>query len=332
MVCELSRLLPTFVFGDPLQAVFGFAGIADWETDVARQFPLVERLDHPWRWERAGAGALGAWLIDARERLNNGVGIDLEQLPPGCEWRPLSGDARRDAPVIRTATSYWQREAGTVLVLANPMNPRRHADMARNGEGIQVVENLDLTDVFQRVSRLDLAAEEERLRPLLDLADSVMTGMGVTQLFDRCDVLTRGRARTPPNADETTALAFRDNPSWAQAREALSVWSTQPGRRVFRRDVLRLLLDSLHSVASGRHASLGAAAAAARERRRHQGRATSARSIGSTLLLKGLEADYTVLLDVENLSPADLYVAMTRGSRGMLVLSQERWLARAQEH
>lgn len=330
IVCELSRLVPTLVFGDPLQAVFGFQGLADWETEVALQFPLVETLDHPWRWERVGAGALGAWLIDARERLSNGAGIDLEQLPQGCEWRVLTGDVRQDSPVIRTATSYWQREAGSVLVLANPRNPARHADMARNGDGIQVVENLDLAQVFERVSRLELAVDGERLRPLLDLADSVMTGMGVTQLFDRCDVLARGRARTPPNVDETAALAFRNNPSWTQAREALSTWSTQPGRRVFRRDVLRMLLDSLRSAASGHHATLGAAAAAARERRRHSGRATSPRSIGSTLLLKGLEADYTVLVDVENLSPADLYVAMTRGTRGMLVLSQERWLARTQ--
>jgi DNA helicase-2/ATP-dependent DNA helicase PcrA len=158
----------------------------------------------------------------------------------------------------------------------------------------------------------------------------VMTGMSVAQLFNRCQILSQGRARTPPTSDEAAALAFLQNPNWARARDALRHWSIQPNHRVFRREVLGLLLDSLDSAASGGHESLVSAVAAARERHRHRGRCVAARSIGSTLLLKGLEADYTVLLDVENLSPENLYVALTRGTRGMLVLSQQRWLGRMQ--
>jgi hypothetical protein len=327
IVCQLARLLPTLVVGDPLQAVFGFAGVADWQQDVVPTFPLVETLDHPWRWERVGAGELGQWLVAARTHLQDGTGIDLAQLPAGCEWRLLSGDVRRDAPVIRTATSYWQRGTGSVLVLANPRIPGRHAEMARSGEGMQVVENLDLVDLMRQVTRLEQAEAAQRLRPLLAIADSVMTGMAIAELTNRCEILGRGRARSPPTPDEVAALTFLRNPDWSQARDALRVWSVQPGRRVFRREVLELLLDSLDSAASGRQPSLLVATASARERRRHRGRPVSARAIGSTLLLKGLEADYTVLLDVEELSVQDLYVALTRGTRGMLVLSQQQRLA-----
>jgi DNA helicase-2/ATP-dependent DNA helicase PcrA len=330
IVCALTKLVPTFVFGDPLQAVFDFPGspVVVWDRDVAPVFPLLVTLDHPWRWIRAGAVELGQWLSRARVLLGDGTGIDLQDLPEGCEWRQLSGDVARDTQAVRTATSYWHRADGSVLVLANPTQPRRHADIARTGDGIQVVENLDLRTVIQAMARLEQAPAPERLRLLLDLAHSVMTGIPVNDLIRRCDVLQRGRSRTPPTADETIALEFALQADWPNAEAALRRWAVQPGRRVFRREVLRMLLDCFRSTATGRQPSLEEAMASARERRRHQGRSTSARSIGSTLLLKGLEADYTVLLDLEQLSPQHVYVALTRATRGVLIFSRMRWLGR----
>ena len=328
IVCRVAALLPTFVVGDPLQAVFNFPGapVVPWQETVAPTFPLLETLDHPWRWEKVGAAALGQWLLEARTRLQDGTGIDLEQLPAGSEWRPLTGNSARDAQAIRTATSFWQRQAGSVLVLANPRQPQRHAELARNGEGLQVVESLDLRGVVEGVTRLDQAAPEDRLRPLLELAHSMMSGVSVDTLIARCNTLRAGRARVGATADEAAALAFIAMPDWRQAQVTLRSMATQPGRRVFRREVFGLLLSSLEAVASGRRPSLEDAIAAARERRRHEGRPVTARVVGSTLLLKGLEADYTVLLDVEQLSPEHLYVALTRATRGMMIFSRDRWL------
>ena len=330
IVCRLAGLLPTFVFGDPLQAIFDFPGapVVPWNRGVAPSFPLLETLDHPWRWERVGATELGQWLMEARARLQDGTGIDLEQLPEACEWRPPSGDLARDAQAIRTATSYWRRGAGSVLVLASPTEPHRHAELARGGVGIQVVENLDLRGVTQNMVELDVAVAGERLRPLLELAHSVMTSISVDSILGRCNTLQRGRARVPATPDEAAALAFVMQPDWHHARSALLAWSAQTGRRVFRQEVFGMLLDCFGSAASGRQPSLIDSMASARERRRHQGRPVAARAIGSTLLLKGLEADYTVLLDVDRLSPQNVYVALTRATRGMLVFSRDRWLGR----
>jgi len=157
-----------------------------------------------------------------------------------------------------------------------------------------------------------------------------MTGISTETILGRCNTLRRGRARVAATADEAAALAFAEQPNWRQAQATIRIWSLQAGRRVFRRDVMHMLLDSFDSAASGRQPSMRDAVAAARERRRHQGRPVSARAVGSTLLLKGLEADYTVLLDLERLSVEHVYVALTRATRGMIVFSRERWLGRRQ--
>jgi hypothetical protein len=46
------------------------------------------------------------------------------------------------------------------------------------------------------------------------------------------------------------------------------------------------------------------------------------RAVGSTLLLKGLEAEVAVVLDAANLDARNLYVAMTRGSKKLIICSE----------
>jgi DNA helicase-2/ATP-dependent DNA helicase PcrA len=63
------------------------------------------------------------------------------------------------------------------------------------------------------------------------------------------------------------------------------------------------------------------ATVAIREQSRLVGRPLARRSVGSTLLLKGLEADISVILNAGPLNARNLYVAMTRGSRRVLICS-----------
>jgi DNA helicase-2/ATP-dependent DNA helicase PcrA len=58
-----------------------------------------------------------------------------------------------------------------------------------------------------------------------------------------------------------------------------------------------------------------------REENRLLGRPLPKRAVGSTLLLKGLEAEVAVVLNTEGMSAQHLYVAMTRGSMKLVVCS-----------
>jgi DNA helicase-2/ATP-dependent DNA helicase PcrA len=59
-----------------------------------------------------------------------------------------------------------------------------------------------------------------------------------------------------------------------------------------------------------------------REENRLIGRPLPKRAVGSTLLLKGLEAEVAVVLNAGGLDARNLYVAMTRGSKALTVCSQ----------
>ena len=58
-----------------------------------------------------------------------------------------------------------------------------------------------------------------------------------------------------------------------------------------------------------------------REQNRYYGRSLPRRGVGSTLLLKGLEAEVVVVLNADVLNVRNLYVAMTRGSKALTICS-----------
>jgi DNA helicase IV len=69
------------------------------------------------------------------------------------------------------------------------------------------------------------------------------------------------------------------------------------------------------------------AAVRIREQNRILGRPLPKRAVGSTLLLKGLEADVTVILNASDLDARNLYVAMTRGCRRLVICSRSHILS-----
>jgi hypothetical protein len=54
---------------------------------------------------------------------------------------------------------------------------------------------------------------------------------------------------------------------------------------------------------------------------RQRGRRVERRSVSRTLLIKGLEFDHALVLDADKLDTNNLYVAITRGSSSLTVLS-----------
>ena len=101
------------------------------------------------------------------------------------------------------------------------------------------------------------------------------------------------------------------------------------GVRTHRPAVLRAGIKALQSCDGSEGSSFYEAAMRSREQNRLLGRPLPKRAVGSTLLLKGLEADVSVILDAGDLDARNLYVAMTRGSKRLIVCSNTAILSRS---
>ncbi len=319
-VDALANDLPTVVLGDPMQAIFGFSGnrLVNWDRDVVARFPPIGELVTPWRWINAGMEELGRWLLEARSELRAGRAVDLRTAPAGLQW--VQVDAA-NVEERRRMAAHTRLEDGeeTVLIIGDARNTRGRHQFTSQTRGATSVETVDLGDLTSFARRFDLT-HADALEQLVKFAGDVMTGVGPAGFLDRVRTLQGGRARTPPTTAEKAALAFAARPGLDAALQLLQCLESQDGARVYRPEILHCCRSAMRAVTNGQ--TFLEAVLHTRERNRHHGRPVSRRAVGSTLLLKGLEADVAVILQPEQMDGCNLYVALTRGAKRILVCSE----------
>lgn len=321
MVVGAAEALDTCVLGDPMQAIFNFAGrLADWETDVQAQFPAVTELATPWRWKNAGTDRFGLWLLEARRKLLDGEKIDLRDSPDEVSFVHLDGtdNVKRQ---LRAASVKSPIDGGGVLVIGNSKNTKSQRDFAARIPGAIVVENVDLSDFVDFARDFDVEAEDA-FAELASFAGTIMTNVGASDLIERVGALRRGTARKEPSDVERQALTFCESPSHQSAVDLLVAISAESGTRTHRPAVMRACTKAFRQSDGSEGNTFYDAAVQIREQNRLLGRTLPQRAVGSTLLLKGLEADVAVILNADDHGLQELYVAMTRGARRMIVCAR----------
>jgi hypothetical protein len=322
IVDALAEVLPTSVLGDPLQSIFGFAErTVDWDGDVLARFPSLGVLSTPWRWKNAGCEALGQWLLEARRTLLSGQPLDLRGAPPEVTWIALPSD-RTLAQLARIGAAQTRppADSGSVLIVGDSTSPASQQLVASQTPGAVTVEAVELRDLIHFGRQFDLS-DGDALAALLRFASSLMTNVEQSTLNARVRSLRAGTAKKGPSSVEEAALAFVEAPSYARAVRLLLEIREAAGVRLYRPEVFHVLLDGMRQAESG-ECSFAEAVTRARERNRQAGRVPSRRAVGSTLLLKGLEADVVVILNPAVMDARNLYVALSRGARRVVVCSE----------
>jgi AAA domain len=329
IVYYAAQAFPVCVLGDPMQSIFGWEGneLADWSKHVCTHFPLAGVLATPWRWKTAGTEKFGRWLLDVRRALSSGLAIDLRAGPAEVSWIHLDRTEDR-VRQIRAASTRAVERGGSVVIIGHGQRPASHQEFASQIPGAVTVEAVDLRDVVSFARELDFSRPDALARVVL-FASAVMTNVGAADLMKRVETLERGTARREATDAERAALRFKASPSPSTTVELLSELSRQGGVRTHRPAILRAGITALQSCDGTEGNGFYDTAIRAREQNRMLGRPLPTRAVGSTLLLKGLEADTSVILDASDLDARNLYVAMTRGSKRLVVCSDAPVLTRA---
>jgi DNA helicase-2/ATP-dependent DNA helicase PcrA len=109
--------------------------------------------------------------------------------------------------------------------------------------------------------------------------------------------------------------------TFASARRALLALGHTTGAAYARHELFHEMLRTLQEYEVGSHGCLQDAAVRCRDRTRRVGRPLGRYVVGRTLLLKGLEFDHALVFDANQLDRENLYVALTRASRSLTIMS-----------
>jgi DNA helicase-2/ATP-dependent DNA helicase PcrA len=339
VIKAIAVYLPVCVFGDPLQAIFDFKGQnpVDWEADVFPVFKKVGELTRPWRWQNAGNIELANWLADVRRTIEEGGAIDLRSRPGCVSWEHLPDDPRfRQAKIIGTCKSVMGNVSdGRLVVIGDAANINVRAALAQKlaAVGFSNIEPIDCKNLYEYAKKIEVATGLPRLERALDFICACMTGTEKTDFLD--SVKSRqcgGKHGTAKFGDIiTTGVAVAEGTAEEALVDLLLGFHSRRSTRLFRREMFFAMRSGLQIKSRRKHDTLMDAIWEVQNRIRHAGRAIGKRSIGSTLLVKGLEFDHAVIVHADNMTRKDWYVALTRATTSVTIISPSECLIPAEQ-
>lgn len=333
LVCSLAEFLPTRILGDPLQAIFDFneGKPVDWDASVYPYFSCLGQLEIPWRWEKAGNPKLGAWLKEARKKIEQGQKIDLLSERPSSVVRVYT-DVEYLASTQYSSLCDLLDHNESVIALHGGDQPSKNKThlLARTLAGrfssIEEVEGKDLHSFFKKFGTAKTVQAGFLLA--LEFAKKCFTGVSnaLTAGTKRGE-MTNCRKGTKYPLVLHAANAYLNEPISCHLKSFFLALKSNPETSTYRRDLLYRFLNVLKMHIDGEGATLAEAANFYQRELRHSGRPIRHQKlIGTTLLVKGLEYDHAVILDADALNAKDLYVAMTRGSKSLTIIGTYRHL------
>ncbi len=333
LVSQLAEFLPTRILGDPMQAIFeiGDQVPVDWEKSVYPTFESLGKLERPWRWENAEQPQLGAWLKAVRAKLENGEKFDLVVgRPTSVNFECVEPDwleARQCATILKLLGN---EQSVMALHGGDNISKARTHKLAQKTSGkfssIEEIEGKVLHAFIKKLAKAKTVQIGFLL--IVNFAKDCFTKVG--------EVLTAG-TRDGKIAKETRATkyplllsaanAYLADPTSQNLKDFFLALRDNPETGAYRRDLLYRFLNVLKIHIDKEAETLTDAAALYQRDMRQSGRPISHRKlIGTTLLVKGLEYDHAVVLNADALNAKHLYVAMTRGSKSLTIISSTRYL------
>jgi hypothetical protein len=320
LATELSTIVPTLIFGDPMQGIFEFAGATlSWPDEIHPQFPLEGTLEVPHRWQDTNPD-LGKWIAETREKLLRGERIDLAH-------DSISYRVTNDAFDMGAFFDHLEGKEGAVAAIHCRKGVCYSLASAAAG-GYQAIEEIAAT----RLSEFALAWDR-------DATTINRHGAIVSLLKDSYLVrkLADGEIANPTDEEivgrmrEVTKDLATGNGTDAAA-QLLALARKHSKWKLYRNELWRDAERTVAELAAGRAETMVDAAARIRQRASITGRRLPKRTVSTPLLLKGLEFAHVVIPDAthflrERQAQAKLfYVAISRATQTLTIASSDRYL------
>lgn len=324
---ELNESIPVYVLGDPLQAIFGFAGqLVRWK-DIC--FEIVSVETHPWRWEKTNP-ELGLYLSEVREKLYPGLDgkeVTLSTIPNTTSVHRISPSDIYGEKFYGVLNHYE-----TVLYIAKwpddtSLFARRTGGLFQNDEAINLTDLYKYTELLDSHDRLTMATA------IMSFLETCASGIS-SELGSYVEHVEKGDfdfSRIRKHSEfGAKMLALYER---GDLNEILSILDWVKSNHSFKLHRRELYSEMQRAIRRAREKEISITQAAQEIRLvpNNQSRYSGFKRLSSrTLLSKGLEFD-CVIIDLSRVncgsnnrySATDMYVAMTRAKKSIYFITCE---------
>ena len=332
--------MPVHLLGDPLQGIFYFSEeLIDWETDLNEFANARFELTEPWRWKNTNQ-QLGNSLKEIRRKLENNENIDLRLYSSTIKLLQINEDDISKPRTIYNKTIWSLLKEENVLIIhpETHLNARKKFVVNFNGS-FRLLEAIDHKDFYK------IAKEFDSLESCENIYNKLITILKGRQVIrnkrkKRVNTLLTGLAyyfkddKNIPNPRKEPLKSIVKNlkqleitfDSFLLSKTLRSI-SKLKDVKFYRKELFSDLCKALEQ-AEYQKISVYEAMKNIRNVKRRMGRKIEGKCIGTTLLTKGLEFDTVAILNAHKFNcPKNLYVALTRASKKLIVFTTNKVLS-----
>lgn len=321
LISLIADYLPCRILGDPMQSIFweiNKTNSLDWK-DAESTFKTIAELSTPWRWKNENE-PLGEWLLSVRNLLENGHQVDLRDGP--IEWVQGTDHSAK----VSSCYNALNNKGQTVVAIQKWSNQCHHLARYLNNK-FSSMETVECEDLLKFTKKIEETTGTERIAVFLEFTKKCISRLppSITTMMDR---LSQGKTVNPRRpdfrrVDSALQCVIKSDDLSMIEKAMIAIESIDERLVLARRELWNEMKKTVKSY-DQIECSLVDRAWKIRDIGRRIGRTVYNKCISTTLLVKGLEFDHSILLNANEMDNAEnLYVAMTRGSKSLTVLSDD---------
>ena len=323
LIVGLNDVVPCRVLGDPLQGIFDFnESLVEWRAVEISFGTDLGTLNTPHRWIKAGNRRLGKFLLGRRADFESDREPSYAGTPIGIRRVAIA----RLGPELVGITA----QKGGRLCVIGPKNRPLGASIetALVRRGFSVLEANDLPSLRPLIEALisgDLGAVCQKTAQFIKRAYG---GVSADEVAFAIQVLRAGEVRVRRADRKGLVQKCASLSTNGRLLAVIEHCSSLGGACRKRTESINALRGILETVSETGDDVLALYADEVR-RRKFRSRSNVTRCIGSTLLVKGLEFDHSVIVrptdwEITWGNYRDLYVALTRGAASTTIVEYEK--------
>ncbi|MCI5544323.1 MAG: AAA family ATPase [Azospirillum sp.] len=319
-IVSLSKIIKVHILGDPMQAIFNFNDeLINWET--IKDFGYFYKLDKPQRWLQSGYNELGQNLHNIRNDIDNNTPIVIENYKSIEKWNFSEIDISRMAGSLFSKMQGLSSQQSLLVIYydsrlyKNRMNLCKKFKWLKNVEPFDKKENFNLAKSIQTLDSsnyYDFFYTHFRDFFMSTEFDEFFSCKGIKSKRDITKEDTIKNILTIKKALDTN---FTLELFYAFINYIIIDLKLRAYNDTFydlQHAIYKSILNKI---------SIEDAMRQIHKIRKIQGRSIQGKYVGTTLLTKGLEFDTVVVLYPHKMNSNNLYVAMTRASKRLILVT-----------
>ena len=328
----LSEILPTHILGDPLQGIFDFKGdsLVDFEEHL-NNFKKFPDLTEPWRWKKDNPD-LGESLKKIRALLEEKREINLDLFKPSIEVHVVNEEDKYK-PKTNYKTKIWELVGEKNVLIIHPISTNinvRIKFINQFDNKFYLIEAIDEKDFYKFSKKFDKMNSSNFCKIMYNLFPNLFNGKTSIEKWFNESGVKKKRSESDKNLvrpiDEDIKK-IKQKFSLSLILEILKKTKKLPDIKCYRVELFHSLCRTLEK-ADYKSISAYEAMKEIRNIKRRTGRKIRGKCIGTTLLTKGLEFDTVAVLDAHKFKcPKNFYVAITRASKKLIILTNNKVLS-----